>query len=168
MVDYLINFGPNAKSTDVSEHSRSVLKAIMKEAKVFEVTITSTARDAYDQARVMYDNISSKGVKAQKKLYGPAGDKVIDVYSAAQKEKKDRNATISLMKAKIVSLGPSRVSHHAVDVSKMNVFDVAPSSIPKEKRKDWESAIKGSSDVSKYIFPPGDPGYHFEIKQPTE
>ena len=162
----IIEFGANAKSTDVSEYSRGILKKIMKAAKVYKVTISSTARDAYDQARVMYDNIESQGVDAQKELYASAGDQVIDVYSAAKKDKKDRNATIALMKAKIIELGPTKVSHHATEVSVLNVFDVAPSSISQEKKKDWEDTIKASTDLSKYIFPPGDPGYHFEITQP--
>jgi len=34
-------------------------------------------------------------------------------------------------------------------------------------QKQWEDAIKASADVSYYIFPPTDPGYHFEINQPT-
>lgn len=162
----VIKFGPNAKSSDVSAHSTTVLKKIMADSQVFSVTISSTARDAYDQARVMYDNIKSQGVDKQKKLYASAGDKVIDVYSQAQKDGKDRNATIALMKAKILALGPTKVSNHAADVSKLNVFDVAPSSIPADKKEKWETAIKKATDVKKYIFPPGDPGYHFEIEQP--
>jgi hypothetical protein len=163
----IIKFGSNAKSTDVSDHSRSVLKKLMAASQVFEITITSTARDAYDQARVMYDNIASEGVEAQKALYGSAGDKVIDVYTEAVKSGKDRNGTVALMKAKILELGPSKVSNHATDVSKLNVFDVAPSGIPADKKNSWEDAIKKNLEIKKYIFPPTDPGYHFEIEQPS-
>ena len=112
-------------------------------------------------------NCVSQGVDAQKKLYAAAGDKVIDVYATASAAGKDRAATIALMKAKILELGPTKVSRHATDLSVLNVFDVAPSSIPKARKKGWEDAIKTSADVSYYIFPPTDPGYHFEIKQPT-
>ena len=115
----------------------------------------------------MYDNCVSQGVEAQKKLYAAAGDQVIDVYAAAVAAGKDRAATISLMKAKILAIGPTKVSRHATDTSVLNVFDVAPSSIPADKKKKWEDAIKASADVSYYIFPPTDPGYHFEINQPT-
>jgi len=167
MAEHIIKFGTNAKSTHVSDHSREVLKAIMTSADVYSVTISSTARDAYDQARVMYDNCVSQGVAAQKKLYARAGDKVIDVYAAAVADGKDKAATIALMKAKILQIGPTKVSRHATDTSVLNVFDVAPSSIPSAKRKAWEDAIKASADVSHYIFPPTDPGYHFEIPQPT-
>ena len=135
MAEYVIKFGPHAKGTDVSDHSRDVLKAIMTSAKIFSVTISSTARDAYDQARVMYANCVSQGVEAQKKLYGPAGDKVIDVYAAAVAAGKDKAATIALMKAKIIAVGPTKVSRHATDTSILNVFDVAPSSIPTDKKK---------------------------------
>ncbi len=161
-----ITFGSGAKSSDVSPHSLSVLKAVMAKANVSAVVISSTARDPFNQARVMFNNIKSTSVAAQKKLYAAAGDAVIDVFVAAQKAGKSKNETISLMEAKIIAIGPAKVSHHAAYLSKMNVFDVAPSSIPSSKKKDWEAAIKANKSIAKFIFPPLDPGYHFEIKQP--
>lgn len=166
MADEKIAFGSGAKSSDVSEHSLSVLKAVMAKAGVSSVVISSTARDPFNQARVMFNNIKSTGVAAQKKLYAAAGDMVIDVFVDAQKAGKSKNETIKMMEAKIIAIGPSKVSHHAADLSKLNVFDVAPSSIPSAKKKDWEAAIKANKSIAKFIFPPLDPGYHFEIKQP--
>ena len=119
----------------MSEHSLSVLKDVMAKAGVASVVISSTARDPFNQARVMFDNIKKTGVAAQKKLYAAAGDAVIDVFAAAQKAGKTRAETIKLMEAKIIALGPEKVSHHAADLTKLNVFDVAPSSIPSAKKK---------------------------------
>ena len=166
MADYLIEFDTNARATDVSDHSRGVLKDVMETAGVFRVLISSTARGPYDQARVMYDNIKSKGVAHQKKLYAKAGDKVIDAYVTAKAAGKNRTEIIAAMEAKVIEVGPRRVSNHAADLTKMNVFDVAPSSIPSDRKTEWEKAIKANADIGKYIFPPGDPGYHFEIPQP--
>jgi hypothetical protein len=161
-----INFGPNAKGSDVSDHSRGILKAVMAAAGVSSVTISSTARGPLDQARVMFDNIVKTSVAAQKSLYGPFGDMVIDVFVAARNAGKNRDDTIAAMEAKIIEIGPSKVSHHSADPKILNVFDVAPSSIPAAKKKAWEAAIKANKDIAKFIFPPADPGYHFEIKQP--
>ncbi|MEO1018899.1 MAG: hypothetical protein AAFY56_14570 [Pseudomonadota bacterium] len=163
---YEISFGPKAKSMDVSEYSKSVIKEIMKASRIYRVIVTSTARDAFDQARVMYDNLEQFGTRHQKNLYGPAGDEIIDVYIEAKKNGHDRNEIITLMKARIIAIGPTKVSRHAADVSKLNVFDISPSTIPPEKKSKWEKEIKDSQHVSKYIFPPKDPGYHFEIIQP--
>jgi hypothetical protein len=161
-----INFGPNANGADVSDHSRGVLKAVMAAAGVSSLTVSSTARAPFDQARVMFDNIQKTGVAAQKKLYGPFGDSVIDVFVAASNAGKNRAETIAAMQAKIIEVGPSNVSHHAADPKRLNVFDVAPSSIPIARKHAWEAAIKANHEISKFIFPPSDPGYHFEIKQP--
>jgi len=159
-------FGSGAKQSDVSDYSLTVLKDIMAKAGVASVVISSTARDPFNQARVMFDNIMKTGVAAQKELYAAAGDAVIDVCAAAQKAGKTPAETIKLMEAKIIALGPEKVSHHAADLTKLNVFDVAPSSIPSGKKAAWEAAIKGNKAIAKFIFPPLDPGYHFEIKQP--
>lgn len=162
---YDITFSKTSDDAKVSEKSRTVLKRVMKAASVFSITVTSTARDAYDQARAMYDNIENEGVDAQKGLYADAGRQVIDVYSAGKNDNKDRNAIIGDMKAKIVALGPDKVSRHCADSSSLNVIDIAPSSIAAARKKDWEDAIKGESDISQYFMPPSDPAYHVEIPQ---
>ena len=159
-------FGAGAKQSDVSDYSLTVLKDIMAKAGVASVVISSTARDPFNQARVMFDNIEKTGVAAQKELYAAAGDAVIDACAAAQKAGKTPAETIKLMEAKIIALGPEKVSRRAADLTKLNVFDVTPSSIPSGKKAAWEAAIKANKSIAKFIFPPLDPGYHFEIKQP--
>ena len=83
-----INWGSEADSSTVGANSLEILKDVCRAAGVTSVTITSTARDATNQARVMYDNLESKGVAAQKALYGDNGDKVIDVYVDLKAKKK--------------------------------------------------------------------------------
>ena len=166
MPDPKVTFGANAKSSDVSALSLSILKDVMTKAGVTSCIISSTARDPFNQARVMFNNIRSTSVAKQKALYAAAGDAVIDEFVKAQKAGKSRDETIKAMEQKIIAIGPSNVSHHAADPKVLNVFDVAPSSIPSNKKTAWEAAITANKSVAKFIFPPADPGYHFEIKQP--
>ena len=161
-----VTFGANAEISDVSALSLSILKDVMKKAGVASCVISSTARDPFNQARVMFNNIKSTSVAKQKALYAAAGDMVIDEFVKAQNAGKTRDQTIKAMEAKIIAIGPSNVSHHAADPKVLNVFDVAPNSIPSDKKSAWEAAIKANKSIAKFIFPPADPGYHFEIKQP--
>ncbi len=143
----------------VSIDALLTLRAILDRAGLASARVTSGVRTPADQARVMYDNIRRYGVDSQKKLYGPNGDQVIDVYAAHAQEPRDR--VIALMRAKILELGPSRVSKHCSDTH--DVIDVAPSSITDRKR--FEEALhwaKVQGKISHYILPPSDPAYHIE------
>lgn len=157
---------PSQDSVKVSTHSRKVLQDIMKSSGITQITITSTARTAADQARVMFENIEQHGVLYQKKLYGRYGDKVIDEYSSLKKNGKSMTEIISGMTIKINSLGPRNVSRHAGNPNKLNVIDIAPGSISLALRKKFESAVNCDSRVSKFLVPPKDPAYHLEIPQP--
>ena len=165
---YTIEFSKSGDQAKVSETSRTVIKRIMAASGVLSVKVTSTARDAYDQARAMYDNIESEGADAQKELYAQAGQDVIDVYVAGRAGGKDRNAIINDMKDKIVAIGPGKVSRHCAESAKLEVIDIAPSSIAADKRKDWETALAAEAAVSQYFLPPKDPAYHLEIPQDTK
>jgi hypothetical protein len=157
-------FGPNAKSSDVTPFSLGVLRDVMAVAKVAKLTISSTQRSPTDQARVMYNNLETQGVAAQRKLYKPPGQAVIDVYVAGKAANKSPDAIKAEMTAKINDLGPMNVSHHAADPKLLNVFDVAPSSVADVTA--FEAAAKADARVSKFLTPPNDPGLHFEIPQP--
>jgi hypothetical protein len=163
--DITLTFGPNANESAVSATSRSVIKDILRTAGIRNATITSTARTPEDQARAMYDNLESQGVQAQRTLYGPAGDQVIDVYEKEKKAKKTPEGIKSAMEAKIIELGPSTVSHHCVDLNVLNVVDIAPSSIPANKKQAFITAVEAESRKSKFLQPPSDPAYHIEIPQ---
>lgn len=157
---------PRRDSLKVSPYSKKVLESIMTASGVGQITITSTARTADDQARIMFENINNHGVPHQKKLYGSYGDKVIDHYSVLKSSGKTKAEIITGMSATITSLGPRNVSRHAGDPNKLNVIDIAPSSINLALRKTFESVINNESRVSKLITPPKDPAYHLEIPQP--
>lgn len=70
------------------------------------------------------------------------------------------------MSTKISYLGSSKVFRHTGDPNKLNVVDIAPSSINLTLRKKFEDAVKNDTRVSKFLTPPGDPAYHLEIPQP--
>ena len=162
-----INFLNHARdSGKISAHTRKVLEELITKSGVPAITITSTTRTADEQARIMYENIEAHGVDHQKKLYGPAGDKVIDEYYSLKKLGKSKDQIVNGMTVKINALGPGRVSRHAGDSNQINVVDIAPSSINLALRKKFEDNVKGDSRVSKFLTPPGDPAYHLEIPQP--
>jgi hypothetical protein len=134
-----IKFGPKAVKENVTNFSLKVLEDIMEKAGIGSALITSTARTPADQARAMFDNIKATSVAKQKALY-------------------------AAMEAKIIAIGPTKVSHHAADPNLLCVFDVAPSSIA--KKSEFEKAVRADKRVSKFLVPPLDPAYHLEIPQP--
>jgi len=136
-----------------------VLKEILKAAGLSRARVTSVSRTPAEQARVMYENCVSKGVQFNKNMYAAAGGKVVDVY-AANKDK-PRDTVIALMLARILEIGPAKVSRHISDTH--YTFDVAPSSIPSDKQAAFLAAIKAHKAVSNVIPPPTDPAFHIEI-----
>jgi Flp pilus assembly pilin Flp len=141
------------------EKGRRVLREILQAAGLRRAVVTRGLTTPADQARIMYSNIAARGVTHQKRLYGPPGQKVIDVYAANRS--KPRGEVIELMRKKIVELGPSTVTHHMS--TDRDVFDVAPSSI--KNRKAFEKAVLNHPDVDKdrFLVPPADTSYHIEV-----
>lgn len=161
-----ITFGTNANQAVVSDHSKTILDAILTDAGLTSCRITSTSRTPADQARVMYNNVVEHGVAAQKALYSSAGDQVIDAYVLARNQGKTPSQIKKAMENKILQIGPSRVSRHCADPNVLNVIDVAPSSIT--DKQSFESAVEraeAAGSVSKFLMPPQDPAYHLEIPQ---
>ena len=158
-----IDFGPNARASDVTDFSRKVLEDIMRAAGLTRVMVSSTARGPADQARVMFNNLETRGVAKEKELYGPAGDQVIDTYDAAKRAGQDAVTIKRLMTQKIIEIGPTRVSRHASNPRVLNVFDVASSSVAHPA--SFEAAVRADQRVSRFFKPPEDPGYHLEIPQ---
>jgi hypothetical protein len=166
-----VTFGSRARSSAVAGSSLDVLRDVLAAAGLAGATISSTARTATDQARAMYQNLvgrgRGKGVPAQLRLYGPAGDAVIAVFV----EHRDRGSTPDVIKAamrdKIVELGPSTVSRHCGDPATLNVFDVAPSSLGGDAAQVAFVAAARREEgarISRFIPYPDDPGHHFEIR----
>jgi hypothetical protein len=164
--DRNIVFGPNAKSGDLSDFTRAVLSDIMGAADVTTLTITSTQRSPQDQARVMYDNIVRDGVARQKGLYKAPGQAVIDAYAAAKAAGKSPDEIRAAMVARILELGPEKVSRHAADPKVLNVFDVSPASVAHGDA--FVAAARSDARVSKVLTPANnDPAFHLEIPQPA-
>jgi hypothetical protein len=163
-----INFGANANQAVVSVYTLGVLTEILSEAKLSSCLITSTSRTPADQARIMFNNIVSKGVAAQKALYKAPGKAVIDEYVKAKAAGKNGVQIKAAMEAKVIALGPSNVSHHCADPSKLNVVDISPSSLTnKAAFEKATNAAKTLGTVSKFLTPGNnDPAYHLEIPQP--
>jgi hypothetical protein len=162
-----ISFGANAKVAALTPFSKRVLQDIMRDAGIPFALITSTQRTPAEQARAMFNNLEALGVKSQKDLYGPNGDLVIDVFVAGKRAGKTAAQIQKDMERRIIGLGPSNVSHHAADPKVLNVFDVAPNSIPAAKRAAFERAARRDKRVRKFFAPgQGDPGFHIEIPQP--
>ena len=101
----------------------------------------------------------------QKALYGSNGDIIVDVYDANKKAGKSPTQIKEAMKAKIDEIGIDKLSNHGGDQGKLNVFDVAPSSIDAKKKDEFITQAEADSRVSKFLKPPSDPGFHFEIPQ---
>jgi hypothetical protein len=163
--DRNIVFGPNAKSADVSEFTLSVLRDIMRTADVVRLTITSTQRSPQDQARVMFDNIQRDGVARQKALYKAPGQSVIDAYVTAKNAGKSPDDIKAAMLARILEIGPEKVSRHAADPRVLNVFDVSPASVARQTA--FVQAARNDRRVAKVLTPAeNDPAFHLEIPQP--
>ena len=137
----------------------AVLKEILAAAGLSTAKVTSVTRTPAEQARVMCENCEANGVAANLKLYGPAGDRVVQVF--ADNASQPRDAVIALMLAMINEVGPTNVSMHISETH--HVFDVAPSSIPLASRPAFVKAITAHRAVSRLIAPPVDPAYHIEI-----
>lgn len=154
----VIKFGANADKSVVSEKSLNILREVGEQTKNLLLTITSTARDPYNQARVMYDNIVKKGMKEQRNTYKPPGQRVLDAYESAKAKGKDKAGIIKEMEAKIKEIGPSKVSRHCGDPKVVNVFDVHQGmSNPKDFKKTITPKVATLLDENGC--------YHLEINQ---
>jgi hypothetical protein len=162
--DPVIAFATNAKSEDVTAFSHGVLTDILRRARIERALVSSTRRSPSEQARVMYNNLEQHGAEHGKRLYAGAGRKVIDVYVEAKRAGKTPALIQADMTDTIIAIGPEKVSKHAADPKRLNVFDVAPSSI--RDKAAFESAVRAEKRVTKFLVPPADPGYHLEIPQP--
>lgn len=162
-----ISFGPNARRDAVAASSIEILTDILRAAGLRKATITSTARNAEDQARAMYQNLVTAGVEAQRKLYAAPGNNVIDTFEELTEAGKAPQEVQDGMRDRILQIGPSKVSRHCGDFRVLNVFDVGPYSLggPKARKAFAEAAqAEVGKRISKFIPWPKDPGDHIEIK----
>ena len=158
-----VTWGADADQSAVTDAVLNVVKDVAAKAGVSSFTISSTVRDAEAQARAMFTNIEAKGAESQKALYGPSGDKVIDVYTASKAANKSADEIKADMKAKIDELGVKKVSDHGGDPTTLAVIDVMPSTIDDEREAKFKELARGDARVTKFLEPPNDPAFHFEI-----
>jgi Transglycosylase SLT domain len=159
--------GPHVAPNALTPYSRRVLNDILAGCGLSSAFISSGQRTPPEQARAMYDNCETQGVASQLNLYGPFGDMIIQVYVAGKKAGKTAAQIQADMTKRIIAVGPTNVSHHAADPKILNVFDVAPSSIPLAKQDAFQKAVLADKRVHTFFSPhQGDPGFHIEIPQP--
>jgi len=179
-----IHFGPKANRANFSSYSRAVLTSIMKAAGVHTVWITSTYRDAHDQARAMVQNLQKpNGVAKQRTLYrGKPGSRLVDLYerekaAVAEAERRGiqtgvkggfalQRHMIMTLERGISEIGQAKISNHSGMQAILNVFDVDPNTMePARRTGEFLKAAKDDSRVTRLIPPPKDPAFHFEIAQ---
>lgn len=156
-----VTYGPNANKAVVPPAAEAVVRDLVARSGGSACVITSTMRDAPNQARVMFENLRATSVARQMALYGPAGQQVIRVYDASNRAGKSPDQIKADMTAKIVAIGPSSVSRHCGDPAKLCVVDIAPNSIPDPDR--FLEEVVRDPRISAHFEPPKDPAFHLEI-----
>ena len=174
--------GNNVNQNHVTDYSAKVVGENLSLSGNSSARISSAFRDPKNQARVMFNNLESKGVENQRNLYnGKPGEKVIDTYQDAKADNAEINAvnsafdtdisTISnsdiksFMENKINLLGPGNVSKHSSNPNTYNVLDIAPSSV-KNSSGFINTLKRDTNKIQKVITPKQfDPAIHIEINQ---
>jgi hypothetical protein len=163
-------FASNINPNDISDQSLITLDGIAKAAGLptNSLLVTSTQRTPQKQAAIMYDQLERGNISR----YGPQGQAVINLYN----QSKAAGFSPDEVKQRMTDMIQDKynngkmVSQHLGDPMQINVFDIAPSSIPLSKRADFEHALEDAvraGNINKYLGPKraGDPSYHLEIKQ---
>jgi RHS repeat-associated protein len=170
---------------DISDYSVGIVNDAMIAIGDTEIGISSGSRTPEQQAAIMYHNLETGSVQGEKDTYGPAGDRVIDVYVRAKNEKKtiftacDAMTTVPAngpkeikqkMLEQIMKEGPGNVSNHTVnDPRALNVFDIRPSTVSDPQK--MHSILIGDSRV-KQVWSPvnkkSEKAIHVEINQPKK
>jgi hypothetical protein len=156
-------YASSAKPLPVEAETR--LSHVLEKCDVSDALVTSTVRTPEDQARIMYDNLTTHGVSAQRALYKPAfGGIIIDVYEHQKAMGATSDATKRAMAQKIIEIGPEHISAHCTADPTKCVFDVAPLSIPGDKKKAFINQVSVAVGLIKFLRPPMDPAFHIELR----
>lgn len=129
------------------------------------ISISSTFRSPESQAIAMYQNVLSQGIDSQRKLYGQAGNKVLDTLELKKNYGYGQSDIIKSMTDTINHVGVKSVSAHLTSNPESGVaFDILPDSIPANKKVLFENAMK--KITSKFLSPGstiGENVYHGEM-----
>lgn len=168
MANKTIKIGDNrvqfSTTGTLSNYSIQILSDIMSNSGNQRATITSLQRDAANQARVMYNNLQSKGVQSQIDIYKAPGEAVIYVYVESKAAGNDPVKIKQDMTDKINELGPTNVSRHASNPDTLQVMDIGQSSL--RNKGKFLSVARADGRVS-YVLSENN-AIHIEIPQPTD
>lgn len=138
--DVRINYGATANAAGVWPKTINIIKNRQCMAGQSRATVTITARNAYQQARAMFNqlinaaNPISVNVAEQWKLYDAAGQAVIDVFQQQikgltyQEIIGNKLSIRAAIEQEIVNRGPTNVSNHCADPSEINAIDIGAAS----------------------------------------
>lgn len=156
-----INWGRNANRAAVLPAAETVIKDLVAAAGGRSCTINSTARTPADQARAMYNNLAN-GTRIQ---YAAAGEAVTRVYERLARQRKSRAEIMAAMIEEINRQGPSRVSRHCADFTRLCVVDIDTGSVPYNRFVTAVNAALADGRVSNFLYPGNsdDPAFHIEI-----
>jgi hypothetical protein len=161
----------------INATSTELIKGLLRSAGQPRATVTSTYRNPYNQARVMFDNAYKKISAA----YKEDGQQVLQVYNdlTAGKTKMqiwDERVTIrKAMEDKILTFAPdfSKVSKHCSNPAKLLVLDIAPSEFGlfaghrfASLAANWAQQDPTKRRFLNPFFGPYDPAFHLEVPQP--
>jgi hypothetical protein len=149
----------------LAQQGIDVLRDVLRDAGLASAKITSGERTAAQQARIMYEYLTTLGEAKQRDLYGPSGERVIDAWKEAKDAGQSPAQIQAAMLAKINEVGPSKVSNHINP--RVTTFDVAPSSIANGPA--FVAALeraRSAGTVSHYISEGHPMAYHIEVKRP--
>ncbi len=155
----VIRYPQHATFPRLAPWAEERLQKYMRAAGISSLLITSGRRQPGDQARIRFDLCERHGLDYARKLYGRAGNRVLDWYTAA-------NPTLSLppMTAAVIANGPTNVSRHCAPASESETFDVDPESVADQTA--FLAALSYGQkvgEVDELIWPPKDPAIHVEL-----
>ena len=149
---FKINFSNSANRSVISNYSLGVIKDVMERSNNLSLQISRSKSSPEEQIEIMYRNTTRLGKPHQLSLYGSKGDEIIKLYP-------DKDEMLKM----ILQVGPQNISKHCGDFNKLNVIDIAPSSVM--FKSAFINAVREDPRVSKFLFPRKDPAFHLEIKQ---
>lgn len=103
----------------------------------------------------MYENVKKYGMENQSALYKTPGKMVIAQYPNGKEA----------MLSEIYNQGTTKISKHCADPLKLNVFDIAPSSV--SNKQQFHSVLLNDARINKLLSPlnSNDKAFHIEIPQ---
>lgn len=147
--------------------AEKALECIVRRAGLREITVTKGGVFPLQQAEIMYHTLCKVDhdayINRQYRIYGEYAERIIRVFQNHMAFGETAEAVITAMEKEIVAAGPANVSAHCRAHPEYAVFDIEAESIPPEARAAFETAVKNTIGVKKFIPYPVDPVYHIEL-----